>query len=273
MVRNSDGSLVLKVYRKPTHTNQYLHFSSHHPLHQKLGVVNTLRNRCETIVTREEDRISENQLLNTALSTCGYPTWALGGHPKRRHDPETPADNNERKCVVVLPYTQGVSEKVCRIYKKHGVDVAFRPGNTLRSLLVKPKDITPPHLSCGVVYQVNCASCEATYVGESGRQLKTRIEEHRKSVRTGSLSSAISEHVQEYDHRINWESVNIIDRDDRFIPRKIREAIQIKRTSPFMNRDVGLELPPIYNRILTTHASSHTSSSQESEIRHSDEDC
>ncbi len=44
--RNQDGSLDLSVYRKLTHTNQYLNFSSHHPLHQKLGVMRTLRHRC-----------------------------------------------------------------------------------------------------------------------------------------------------------------------------------------------------------------------------------
>ena len=54
--RKEDGSVKVKVYRKKTHTNQYLAFDSHHPLHQKLRVPRTLLNRCEEIVTEEEDK-------------------------------------------------------------------------------------------------------------------------------------------------------------------------------------------------------------------------
>ena len=54
IVRKEDGSVKLLVYRKKTHT--YLDFSSHHPLHQKLGVIRTLLDRCHSLVT--EDKLS-----------------------------------------------------------------------------------------------------------------------------------------------------------------------------------------------------------------------
>ena len=41
MVREEDGTIKLFLYRKKTLTDQYLNFSSHNPLHQKLGVLKT----------------------------------------------------------------------------------------------------------------------------------------------------------------------------------------------------------------------------------------
>ncbi len=40
--RGSDGMLTSTVYRKPTHTDKYLNFRSHHPDHVKRGIVRML---------------------------------------------------------------------------------------------------------------------------------------------------------------------------------------------------------------------------------------
>ena len=49
--RNTNGQLSFSVYRKPTHTDHYLQFSSHQPLEHKLGVVRTLQHRTKHHIT------------------------------------------------------------------------------------------------------------------------------------------------------------------------------------------------------------------------------
>jgi hypothetical protein len=48
-----DGNLGHTVYRKNTHTENYLHASSHHHPTQKLGVLNTLETRAIRISYKE----------------------------------------------------------------------------------------------------------------------------------------------------------------------------------------------------------------------------
>ena len=72
-IRQDDGTIKHKVFRKATHTDQYLNFESHHILGQKLGVVKTLFDRCDSIVTTEEDRKEEKGNLCKALKNCGFP--------------------------------------------------------------------------------------------------------------------------------------------------------------------------------------------------------
>jgi len=50
---------------------------SHHPLHQKLGVIRTLHNRCENVVTEEEDQRQEEEHITSALKKCSYPAWSI----------------------------------------------------------------------------------------------------------------------------------------------------------------------------------------------------
>ncbi len=66
--------------------------------------------------------------------------------------------------------------------KKYNVITAVRPNTTLRKLLVSSKDKIPKAKQCGAVYQVPCHNCKQVYIGETGRQLGVRIDEHKKEV-------------------------------------------------------------------------------------------
>ena len=50
--------------------------------------------------------------------------------------------------------------------------------NTIRSILLYPKEKTPDAQKRGLLYQVECPECSITYIGETGRTLATRMKDH-----------------------------------------------------------------------------------------------
>ena len=125
IVRKEDGTVKLLVYRKKTHTDQYLNFHSQHHLHHKLGVVRTLMDRMENVVTEEADKREEELRIRNALADCGYPKWALDRVKQQMKDkpqqPKTTKKTNETpsRGMVVIPYVEGVAEKLKRAFRKH----------------------------------------------------------------------------------------------------------------------------------------------------------
>ena len=79
----ADGSLSISVYRKPTHTDQYLQWDSHHHLSAKFSVIQTLSHRASTVCSNPELLQKEKDHLRKALTKCNYPKWALDKVEKR----------------------------------------------------------------------------------------------------------------------------------------------------------------------------------------------
>ena len=140
---------------------------------------------------------------------------------------------------------RGTSEVLQRVFRQRGVNTYRRPFNSLRQQLTHVKDKTHTLKKCGVVYHVQCDKCPADYIGETARPLDTRLKEHQSR-----SNSAIYEHCDNTGHCITPDTTKVLVSEDHQMKRKVREAIEIKRRQPTLNRDGGLELPPVYNAIL-----------------------
>ena len=246
-----DGTVKTTVYRKPTHTDQYLQWDSNHHLDHKRSVVRTLLNRVDTHVSESDDQAAEIKHVQKVLRANGYKDWALRvpnqkDKEKRQKQKQT-AQPKEPPPVVGLPYIKGASEELQRIFTEHGVRTFHRPINTLRSLLVNPKDKTKIEDKCGVVYNIPCASCDDFYIGETARKMKKRFDEHSKN----DKESALLEHTKKSGHSISFENVSILASEPKFNARKIREAMEIFKHRPTLNRDQGYEIKPVLLQLLT----------------------
>ncbi|XP_072048792.1 uncharacterized protein [Amphiura filiformis] len=209
-----DGSTKVTIYRKPTHTDQYLNFDSNHHLEHKRSVVRTLMDRVDKLATTEEDKQQETSHVKSALKANGYKSWMFKTpKPKKKKDRKETTGQYERKINVPLPYIKGLSEKLSYIFRDHGVNAYHKPVNTIRSFLVHPKDKTPKPNKCGVIYKISCPDCENTYVGETSRSLGTRFKEH---TRTTAPRTAVGDHKADHKHDISIEDVEVIGREDHF---------------------------------------------------------
>ena len=81
---------------------------------------------------------------------------------------------------------------------------------TLRRLLTNVKDKDKPEDRQGAVYKIKCCNCQASYIGETGRNLSTRLTEHKRATRNGDVNNHIAEHHLQTKHQIDWDSTTCI---------------------------------------------------------------
>ena len=239
--REPDGRLTTSVYRKPTHTDQYLAYDSHHPQSVKRGIVKCLYERAKPLVTKPSVISAEKKHLSSVLVSNGYPFSFLQkltktGRPNNSAEPAI-----EFKATVVLPYVKGVSEQLRSSLQQQGVRFVFKSETTLRSHLVRPKDAVDPAKQDSVVYRIPY-ECGKVYIGETERPMQDRIKEHDRDIQFARTeTSAVSEHAHNTGHKPLWNELKFIDRDPHYYTRRVKEAIHIRLHPDNINRDSGIE--------------------------------
>ena len=247
--RTLQGDLRTSIYRKPTHSNRYLNFESHHPLIQKLAVPNTLYHRANHIITDTESRHNEIKQIQKTLQANGFPKkFTYSKQPKRK---TTTQEKQKYLGYTTIPYVKNVSEKIKRILNDVSIKSTFKPLRTIRHFIPQPKDPIQEKETYGVIYQVPCKNCEESYIGQTKRNINTRLKEHRTAVKKGRIQkSALSEHVMNKVHLIDWQNAKIIQQESNYKKRLFLESWHINKNPKTMNRKDGSNLPNVYKSLL-----------------------
>jgi len=94
-----------------------------------------------------------------------------------------------------------------------------------------------------VVYKISCQDCEASYIGQTKRQLKTRINEHISDINKKSGSPSVtSNHRLEFGHEFKWNDTKILDLEPSYHKRLISEMVHIKKQHKSLNKQSDTDL-------------------------------
>ena len=108
------------------------------------------------------------------------------------------------------------------------VGVHFKVNNTIKDVVVAPKDRDSITNKGGVIYRYMCdhLGCTIEFISETGRNFGDRYREHLRA------PSPIYYHVQTTGHTIKLDSFSIVDRESQGITRTIKEAMYIRFNDP-----------------------------------------
>ncbi|EYC09420.1 hypothetical protein Y032_0060g3105 [Ancylostoma ceylanicum] len=244
-VRIRDGTTEIRWYKKQSSKNIILHSRSAHPTYMKANVVRNLVGTSERIAARNSETVDtiERILFENGYISGNMATWR----------PYSAPDG----IALVLPYlNERLAQQVNTIVKRSQLPVRliFKPPPTLKELLTSSRvyENRCDEEECryctdqkicklrGTVYLIKCNGCGQRYVGESGRPLRKRLDEHRRAFNRPQAypKNSFSRHrttVHTRDAPPEFE-VTVLHRNlDNPVDRKIMEAREIKRYQPEIN--------------------------------------
>ena len=226
--------LSTTIYRKPMHTNRYLHYTSHHPKHQKLTVAKTLLSRVNTNITDNTQKHSELQNIRDHFSY--FQTATLSEYSIQSFHFYTLHTRHIRKNQKSSKQGRGES-----CHETH-----------IGRILPSPKDpLTLEEKSC-LVHQVPCFDCDFIYIGQTKRDLKSRLAEHKLAIRNQEpRKSALCEHSIQFDHLIDWNKSKVLKTEAHYSKRLTSEAWFINSHPHVINRSDGNSLPQVYRCLIS----------------------
>ena len=172
----------LFTYRKPTHTDRLLDQSSYNPTAHKATTIRTLTRQAQLVCDSPDSTQNETDHLKKVFSKHNYNTDFVTRKTHSNTYSNTHTNVNSGPVnTATLPYIRDTSEVIARIQQPYNIRVTQKPITTLRQLLTNVKDKDKLGDRQGAVYKIKYCDCQATYFGETDRNLSTRPDRSKRA--------------------------------------------------------------------------------------------
>ncbi|XP_062704445.1 uncharacterized protein LOC134286788 [Aedes albopictus] len=217
MMLFQNNGRVEKTWLPKQENGRYLDYNSESPFTHKRNTAIALADRAIKL-TDAENRPQAIDMVKRILKCNNYPEWFIVNVLKQRvhkhyNSLEDGREVDETK-YVSTPYIPHLSEKLNKILKNNGLTLAVKAKNKIKDeIFTKLKDPIPPGSQKNVVYSVPCGTNDGkVYIGQTGRKLDTRINEHKNDVRRNDNRTGLTQHTLCDGHIFNFDETKIVER-------------------------------------------------------------
>jgi hypothetical protein len=204
ITRESDN-VRIAIFRKPTHTDTIIPYHSNHPPQHKYAAIKFLYNRLNTYQLHKPEYTQELNIIQNIIHNNQFPiqTYQTNRtHTSTFKDPPSQATDTQQPAKwCTFTYTGRETRTITKLFKHTNLKIALRTNNTIYKHLCNSNPTTPTDIfNRSGVYKLSCQNCNKAYIGQTGRNFRTRYKEHLRAFRHNTHQSKFAKHLHEHGH-------------------------------------------------------------------------
>ena len=271
LIRTGD-TVQTTVYRKPSASDRYLHFTSAQAWHEKTAAIHTLTLRALNYCSTQQLLDEELAHISQVFLDNGFPLRTIqriinmklhnreAEYEVHHLDENHPATQDmDLSKIFYAPYHPRARKMFQSLKSSFGINVVYKKTQTLGDLLFKRRPKKSKWDTSHVIYSVPCEDPQHQYIGQTKRTLKTRIKEHERSCE-GDLSNiqpdetndnGIPFHLYSTGRKFLFDQTRILAHEKHTFKRKVIEGIHIfNKKDSCVNIVSGKKIDNIWSPII-----------------------
>jgi hypothetical protein len=258
-ISKKQQSLEFQIYRKPTFTDTIVHAQSIQSHSIKLSNFHSMIHRLLTLPLRVDNYKNEVNILKNIAKNNGYDHKLIDKliYKKQRKLLQKQFysinEHTTTEPYHSINFIPNITNKINNRLKRHNLKPISVNKNNLGSLLVNNKEKQNKLQKSGV-YQINCAQCEAIYIGQSGRAIKKRILEHKRAILNNIFNSGFSEHCIKQNHFLDTHNIKLLHPTNKGKRLDLLEILEIKKAQKqnkyICNDQIDFNISPLLKTVI-----------------------